>query len=130
MRHDIDSAYRTQWKIKNWEIEREKEQAALTVKRMRKECDNRVVELEKELDRVNVEMAEMERMKGFAVEKARHEVEDMWERMWAERMRVEGEERQRKEREHLEQMKRIVEGVRRVGDADDRTCSAAYERRI
>ncbi|KAI4141838.1 MAG: hypothetical protein LQ341_003405 [Variospora aurantia] len=119
-RHSIDAAYRAQWKAKGREIELVKQRAALemeTVKRdaareievvkreatreveqMRKECEGNARQMEQAI----VEHTEQkDREMQAAVKRARHEVEDMWERRWSERMRVEVEEKNRRERGSL-----------------------------
>ncbi|KAL8983237.1 MAG: hypothetical protein Q9177_005032 [Variospora cf. flavescens] len=108
-RHSIDAAYRAQWKAKGREIELVKQEAALemeTVKReatreveqMRKECEGNARQMEQAI----VEHTEQkDREMQAAVKRARHEVEDMWERRWSERMRLEVEEKKRRERGSL-----------------------------
>ncbi|KAL8644372.1 MAG: hypothetical protein Q9210_007289 [Variospora velana] len=142
-RHSIDAAYRAQWKAKGREIELMKQEAALemeTVKRdaareieevkreatreveqMRKECEGNA----RQTERAIVEHTEQkDREMQAAVQKARHEVEDMWERRWSERTRVEAEEKKRRERgffeeqwgrekELLEQIPKVMGGIRR-----------------
>ncbi|KAI4143901.1 MAG: hypothetical protein L6R39_004394 [Caloplaca ligustica] len=94
-RHDIDQAYRVQWKAKNQEIERIREEAAEEIEKVRKELGERVKGLEEEVERVKGSLEEglreKEEEKEREVQKARHQVEDLWERRWIERGRVEGE---------------------------------------
>ncbi|KAL8782365.1 MAG: hypothetical protein Q9213_005443 [Squamulea squamosa] len=119
-RHDIDAAYRAQRKIELREMERFREEAAaardLEIMQIRAERDARVLGLEGKIRGLEEKVQEMERAlskqveKGVeerrvAVEKARHEVEDLWERRWRDRARVEGEERERAEVEREERLK-------------------------
>ncbi|KAL8951584.1 MAG: hypothetical protein Q9222_002439 [Ikaeria aurantiellina] len=108
-RHDIDQAYRAQWKAKNREIEKIREEAAmakdLEVSRLRTEYESKFHKLEdqvKELERQAVSREyeavkaewQAEEKKEISVERARHEVEDLWEKRWNDRTRVENDERQ------------------------------------
>ncbi|KAI4124049.1 MAG: hypothetical protein LQ338_005003 [Usnochroma carphineum] len=111
-RHDIDAAYRAQWKAKNREIERIREEAAVEIEHMRKECEARISALETEVGTVQAHLEqrllEKEEEKQGAVQKARHEIEDMWEKRWSDRTRVENEERKRLEEAHRKEMDRAV----------------------
>ncbi|KAL8720135.1 MAG: hypothetical protein Q9225_002950 [Loekoesia sp. 1 TL-2023] len=79
IRNEIDSAYRAQWKSKNREIERIREEAAVEIDQVRKECEANISKMEREL----LEQKEQkDKEMGMAVEKARHEVEDLWEKRW------------------------------------------------
>ncbi|KAI4214445.1 MAG: hypothetical protein L6R36_009421 [Xanthoria steineri] len=106
-RHNIDAAYRAQWKAKNREIEKIREEAAAArdeaVHRIRAEADARVRGLEekvKGLEAALVAQAEEgSEERDRAVERARHEVEDLWERRWRDRARIEEEEKARAEEE-------------------------------
>ncbi|KAL9598243.1 MAG: hypothetical protein Q9219_004602 [cf. Caloplaca sp. 3 TL-2023] len=90
IRNEIDAAYRAQWKAKNREIEKAKEEAAVEVDNARKEYGvlERALEQQRE---------EQEKATKVLVEKARHEVEDVWEKRWRDRARLEDEERMRME---------------------------------
>ncbi|KAL8765890.1 MAG: hypothetical protein Q9209_007191, partial [Squamulea sp. 1 TL-2023] len=122
-RHDIDAAYRAQRKVELREMERFKEEAAaardLEIKQIRAERDATVLGLEGKIRGLEEKVQEMERAlaagveegveeRRVAVEKARHEVEDLWERRWRDRARVEGEERERAEAEREEKLKVAV----------------------
>ncbi|KAI4179930.1 MAG: hypothetical protein L6R41_007555 [Letrouitia leprolyta] len=93
IRNDIDAAYRTQWKAKNREIEKIREEAAVEIDQAQQET----LEIERELSELREQRDEVMRV---LVEKARHEVEDLWEKRWRDRTRVEREERERMEKEH------------------------------
>ncbi|KAL8640774.1 MAG: hypothetical protein Q9226_008708 [Calogaya cf. arnoldii] len=99
-RHEIDAAYRAQWKAQNRENERIREEAAKArdeeVQRVKAESDART----KELERALIEQAdEAHGAKERAVAKARHEVEDLWEKRWRDRIRIDEEEKKRVEME-------------------------------
>lgn len=127
-RHSIDAAYRAQWKAKNREIEVIRQEAAREVEEVKKECAREMERMEKEcevnarqMERAIIEHREQkDREMAVAVLKARHEVEDLWERRWAERMKVEEEEKRRREREHLAQMERVTTSVRKTLEAEER----------
>lgn len=101
IRNDIDAAYRTQWKAKNREIEKIREEAAVEIDQARKETSEMEQELLEQKERKDEDVR-------ILVQKARHEVEDLWERRWRDRTRVESEERERMEREHR---KKIADAI-------------------
>ncbi|KAI4112374.1 MAG: hypothetical protein LQ345_006471 [Seirophora villosa] len=119
-RHSIDAAYRTQWKAAARdtelakqdaarEVEAVKQEAARAAEAMRRECEGNA----RQMERAIVEHAEQKEWEmQAAVQRARHEVEDLWERRWRERARVEAEEKARREREYLEELERVRKGVR------------------
>ncbi|KAL8672879.1 MAG: hypothetical protein Q9168_002688 [Polycauliona sp. 1 TL-2023] len=127
-RHEIDAAYRAQWKAQNRENEKIREEAAKArdeeVQRIQTESDVKVRVLEErvlELESTLVAQAQHgleEREK--AIEKARHEVEDLWEKRWRDRARIEAEEKQRadverqKERADFEREKECREAFKRT----------------
>ncbi|KAL8693275.1 MAG: hypothetical protein Q9218_001876 [Villophora microphyllina] len=98
-RHDIDQAYRAQWKAKNQQIERIREEAAaakdLEVEKIRSENELRVQTLEERVSQLERELGEQTERQDAAVEKARHEIEDIWEKRWSDRNKVENEEKAR-----------------------------------
>ena len=119
-RHEIDAAYRAQWKAQNRENERIREEAVKArdeeVQRIKAESDARVKELERALT------AQAEEARGKqekAVAKARHEVEDLWERRWRDRIRIDEEEKKRveidrqKERAAFEKEKELRDAFQR-----------------
>ncbi|KAL8710679.1 MAG: hypothetical protein Q9220_004697 [cf. Caloplaca sp. 1 TL-2023] len=104
-RHDIDQAYRAQWKAKNREIERIREETAtakeIEVLQLRTDFESKFERLQSQVIKLQgalltqaEEAAEKERK---AVEKARHEVEDVWERRWQDRTKIENDEKQKAE---------------------------------
>ncbi|KAI4251399.1 MAG: hypothetical protein LQ352_004870 [Teloschistes flavicans] len=98
-RHDIDQAYRAQWKAKNKEIERIREETALAkdleVERIKEENDARMRDMEEKISLLEQELAGRCEGQNTAIERARHEIEDIWEKRWSDRARIEREERER-----------------------------------
>lgn len=121
-RHEIDSAYRTQWKAQNRENEKIREEAAKAkdeeVQRIKAESNARVRDLEekvKELERQMVaQVEEWHEERENAIERARHEVEDLWERRWRDRARIEEEEKERAEIEREKERAEVVREKQRV----------------
>ncbi|KAL9002645.1 MAG: hypothetical protein Q9188_004445 [Gyalolechia gomerana] len=109
LRNDIDAAYRTQWKAKNREIEKVREEAAVEVHNAHKECEASVSKMERELAE---EREQKHEEVMHLVERARHEVEDLWERRWSDWTRVENEERERMEIEHRKEVADTVAEVK------------------
>lgn len=113
-RHDIDQAYRAQWKAKNREIEKIREEAAaakdVEVHAIRVKSELRVARLEEKVRQLETMLTEQAEMKDEehrrAINKARHEIEDLWEKRWSDRSRVESEERERAE---MKRQARLVE---------------------
>ncbi|KAL8807583.1 MAG: hypothetical protein Q9182_000567 [Xanthomendoza sp. 2 TL-2023] len=113
MRHDIDQAYRAQWKAKNREIEKIREETAaardLEVNQIRAESGSRIAGLEVKVQQLETTLAEqaekMDKEHRLAIEKARHEIEDLWEKRWSDRTRVESEERERAEMKRQAELK-------------------------
>ncbi|KAL8940091.1 MAG: hypothetical protein Q9216_003000 [Gyalolechia sp. 2 TL-2023] len=118
IRNDIDAAYRTQWKAKNREIEKIREQTALEIDQARQETSEMKQELIEQRERKDEDVR-------LLVEKARHEVEDLWEKRWSDRASVENEERGRMEREHRKEAADAIAEVkgkwkRRLEGRDER----------
>ncbi|KAL8954260.1 MAG: hypothetical protein Q9183_007233 [Haloplaca sp. 2 TL-2023] len=98
-RHDIDQAYRAQWKVKNHQIERIREEAAKArdeeIASLRALYEERYKDMEEKVSRLEKELQAEKDKQQVAVEKARHEVEDVWEKRWSDRNEVEKSEKQR-----------------------------------
>ena len=98
-RHDIDQAYRAQWKVKNQQIERIREEAARArdeeIASLRALYEERYKDMEEKVLRLEKELQAEKDKQQVPVEKARHEVEDVWERRWSDRNEVEKSEKQR-----------------------------------
>ncbi|KAL8726177.1 MAG: hypothetical protein Q9181_006156 [Wetmoreana brouardii] len=111
-RHDIDQAYRTQWKQKNREIERIREEAAVAkdreVDQVRTENEARVKALEEKVNGLENELDGQKQSQDAAIEKARHEIEDLWEKRWRDRIKIEREEKARSEKDWKSRMEASV----------------------
>ncbi|KAI4201524.1 MAG: hypothetical protein LQ346_002160 [Caloplaca aetnensis] len=137
-RHSIDAAYRAQWKAKNREIEVIRQEAAREIEEVKKESAKELESLEKgceanarQMERAILEHREQkDNEMAVAVLKARHEVEDLWERRWAERMKVEGEEKKRREREHLVQIEKVTGGARKTLGKEERVGGEGRDRGV
>ena len=96
MRNEIDATYRNVLKERDKAVERAREEAASRVEELEKvvrawkvECQERLEETEV----VATETKERLRAEGERqASKARHEVEDVWERRWRDRMALVDEE--------------------------------------
>lgn len=121
-RDAVDQAYRKEWKAKNREIERIREEAANEIEQVRKEAAADVAALRVEREtlsaihkdtvaRTQEENADslvfLNEEHQAAVEKARNAIEDLWEGRWNDRTQVAAEETKRaaKEAERREQGK-------------------------
>ena len=82
IRNEIDQEYRREWKIRNREVEQIREEADSTIAQLQKDATNQIAAL--------VEAHEI------ATVKARNAIEDLWERRWSDRVRLEAEEAQRR----------------------------------
>ncbi|MCJ1374982.1 hypothetical protein MMC20_006215 [Loxospora ochrophaea] len=100
-RHAIDAAYRRELYAREREVEKIREEAATAVAGMEAEVDRVKGEMEGERRRMEVEAERR-------IEKARNEVEDMWEARWKDRSRVVGEEVRRAVEERDERWAREV----------------------
>lgn len=109
-RDAIDQVYRKEWKAKNREIERIREEAANEVEQARREAAADVAAIQQELEtqsikhdgivaRIQQENAEklmsLHEEHQAAIEKARHAIEDLWEGRWNDRTRIAAEEARR-----------------------------------
>ena len=109
-RDAIDQAYRKEWKIKNREIERIREEAAKEVEQTRRDSSAEVTAVQEELQRLSADhddaIARIQRENAeklvslyaehqAAIEKARHAIEDLWEGRWHDRTRIAADEARR-----------------------------------
>ncbi len=109
------------------EIEEVKKESAKELEILEKGCEAKA----RQMERAILEHKEQkEKEMAVAVLKARHEVEDLWERRWAERMKVEGEEKKRREREHLVQIEKVMGGARRTLGAEERVGGKGMDRGV
>ena len=101
LRHDIDQAYRREFRAKDREIERIREEAAereaehaYSMTQIHQDAEAHVNALQEEY--------------RIAIAKARHATEDMWEARWNDRTRVDLEEARRTEEENQLQIERTI----------------------
>ena len=113
-RNAIDEAYRKEFKAKNREIERIREEAANEIELIRREAAADVAAIQEEseilsadhndtISRIQRENADqlslLHQEHQATVEKARHAIEDLWEGRWHDRTKVAAEEAQRAAKE-------------------------------
>ena len=136
-REAIDQAYRKEWKAKNREMERVREEAAASVAEMqetldrelgktREECAAKVAAVEEKIQSLTVTNAEsLSRIQQDAtdqvvtlheeyqdtIDKARNAIEDLWEGRWNDRTRLAAEEAQRRDVEKDVEWLQIVEST-------------------
>lgn len=111
-RHEIDQAYRREWKAKNREIEKLREEANAQIAALELECQNREIAhaaaiAQSQQDATNQVTALVEEHE-LTTEKARNAIEDLWERRWSDRVRLASEEARRL----------TLEGQKAVADRD------------
>ena len=99
VRHEIDQAYRKEWKVKNREVEKVREEATSRVALLEADCRNLKMSHEATVARMQQEAQEQnERLLSTyenTIDKARNEIEDLWEARWSDRIRLATEEAQR-----------------------------------
>ena len=109
-RDAIDQAYRKEWKTKNREIERIREEAANEVEQVKRECTAELAAHREEIARLSahydetVARMQQDSVEKFvslhtehqaAIEKARHAIEDLWEGRWNDRTKIAADEAKR-----------------------------------
>ncbi|MCJ1357696.1 MAG: hypothetical protein MMC33_007692 [Icmadophila ericetorum] len=98
-RNSIDAAYRQEWKAKNAEMEKSKQEAMRREEAVEDKCKAEVETLRAEIGRLKLVGEEREEVLvgewEERVRRERNEVEDLWERRWNDRKAVEGEEKSR-----------------------------------
>lgn len=112
IRHEIDQAYRKEWKAKNREVEKVREEANTRVATLEDACKSLtlgheaiVMSMQKEITERIVALTEAHEI---AVDKARNEVEDLWEGRWADRTRLAAEEGRRANAESQRQLELAI----------------------
>lgn len=111
-RHEIDQVYRQEFKSKNREVER-----------IREEANTRVATFETELQRMitiheetvlsmqqeaSDQVASQEQAHAIATDKARNDIEDIWMIRWSDQTRLAREEAQRLDIENQHELERAV----------------------
>jgi len=147
LREAIDQAYRKEWKAKNREMERVREEVANEIEQVRREGAANVAAMKEEIQtlsathedtvaRIQEENADrlfmLNEEHQAAVEKARNAIEDLWEGRWNDRTQVAAEETkraakvaERRERENAEEWltvikslhPELVDGIKRAVDS-------------
>lgn len=88
-RHEIDQAYRKEWKAKNREVEQFREEANTRIATVEAEMKNMILAHKKTVDRLQGETDEkiikLTEAHGIAIDKARNAIEDLWEERWSGR---------------------------------------------
>lgn len=96
MRHEIDQAYRKEWKAKNREVEKIREEANTVVATKEIEVERRITTHEGTVLRMQHETSEqimlLEKAHEVLIDKARNAIEDLWETRWSDRTRIVKEE--------------------------------------
>lgn len=125
-RNAIDEAYRKEFKAKNREIERIREEAANEVEHIRRETAADVAAIREEIkmlsgaheetvSRIQRENSEqlviIHEEYQAAIEKAKHAIEDLWESRWHDRIKVAAEEAQRRDEKRDSEWLRAVEST-------------------
>ncbi|KAL8741538.1 MAG: hypothetical protein Q9190_005866 [Brigantiaea leucoxantha] len=119
LRHNIDQAYRKDWRAKNREVERIREEAAAHIATELEQRDKqiedasishvtRVDQLESEIERLKQEAEDqilaLTDSHASTIARERHAIEDVWEARWNDRSRVEAEEKRRMEFSHQQRL--------------------------
>lgn len=129
-RHDIDQAYRQEFKARNKEVERIREEAGSSIAalesevgRIREEAGSSIAALEAEIEALKIThddavarahreveqtIAKFERENAAAIEKARHAVEDTWESRWHDRNKLDAAETIRRDLETQGKLERAI----------------------
>lgn len=112
VRHEIDQAYRREWKAKNREVEKLREDANARVAALEVEYQNQAIahaamiaQLQQETRDQIVALVEAHEL---ATDKARNAIEDLWEGRWRDRVRLAEEEARRSD---LENQRRLEQAV-------------------
>ena len=98
-RHEVDQAYRKEFKAKNREVEKFREEANSRVASIETELQRLIAVHEETVSRMQQEASEhatvLKEAHEVAIDKARNEIEDMWEGRWSDRTRLAMEEARR-----------------------------------
>lgn len=112
VRHEIDQAYRKEWKIKNREVEKSREEATARVASLEAERKDLTVahaaivaQLRQDTSDQISALAEAH---VLATDKARNAIEDLWEGRWSDRDRLAAEEARRLELENQRRLEKAL----------------------
>lgn len=125
IRHEIDQAYRKEYKVKNQEVERFRAEANTRVADLETEMEALILTHEEAVERMqrdsDEKMANLAEINDIAIDKARNKIEDMWEERWSDRTRLAAEEARRINIENQRKLEKAVadrddEWVRELGN--------------
>lgn len=112
VRHEIDQAYRREWKVKNREVEKSREEATARVANLEAECKDLtiahaaiVAQLRQD---TSDQISALVEAHVLATDKARNAIEDLWEGRWSDRDRLAAEEARRLELEDQRRMEQAL----------------------
>ncbi len=112
VRHEIDQAYRREWKAKNREVEKFREDANARVAALEIEYQNQanvhaaaIAKLQQE---TRDQLAALAEEHELATDRARNAIEDLWEGRWRDRVRLADEEAWRMD---LENQRRLEQAI-------------------
>ena len=124
-RHEIDQAYRKEWKTRNREVEKFREEANTRVAELEAMLKNQALAHGETVERImhdaKEQMTAAAEANAKAINKARHVIEDIWEGRWSDRTRLEAEEARRIELENQRKLEKAIadrdeEWVRQLED--------------
>lgn len=112
VRHEIDQAYRREWKAKNREVEKFREEANSRVANLEAEYHSLIIAHAATAARLQQEnsdqIATLVDAHELAIDKARNEIEDLWEGRWSDRVRLAAEEARRLDLESQRMLEKAV----------------------
>ena len=104
VRHEIDQAYRKEWKVKNREVEKSREEATARVANLEAECKDLTIAHAAIIAQLRQDTSDqvsaLVEAHVLATDKARNAIEDLWEGRWNDRVRLAAEEARRLELEN------------------------------
>ena len=111
-RHEIDQVYRKEFKAKNREVEKIREEANTRVatfetelQRMITTHEDTVLSMQQE---ASEQFASLEEAHAVAIDKARNGIEDIWMIRWSDQARLAREEAQRENMKHQRDLEKAV----------------------
>lgn len=111
-RHDIDQAYRKEFKSKNREVEKIREEANTQVATFETELQRMITTHEETVlsmqQEASEQVASLEEAHAVAIDKARNEMEDIWMIRWSDLTRLAREETQRVDMKNQRDLEKAV----------------------
>lgn len=112
IRHEIDQAYRKEWKAKNQEVEKFREEANTHVAKIEAEMENLILTHEEGVGRMqrdsDEQRARLAEETDIAIDKARNAIEDIWEERWSDQIQLAKEEARRVDLENQRKLEKAV----------------------